>query len=459
MIALGLTMNRIDCVCRQLSIRRLAVGFSFVMIALPVFAGQTYIESPDTYLANLRSLQAGDHLQLMPGVYRHGLPIHHLQGSKSAPITISGPENGSRAIFVGRSGHNTISIVNARHVVIRDLEINGQGLPVDGVKCEGHADWAHHITLEKLFIHRHDHNQQIVAISTKCPAWHWVIRHNVISGAGTGIYLGDSDGRAPFVAGLIEHNLVIDTLGYNLRITHQQSRPTLSEMPGDASKTIIRHNVFSKAANNGVKKMARPNVLVGHWPLSGAGQNDQYLIYGNFFYQNPYESLFQGEGNIALYNNIFVNHLGNGIRIQPHKDNPRKVSIFFNTVFVAGSGIHLANRHKVVSFPQWIANNAIFAQRPLTGIATHHDDNNFLRSYQAAQNYLVQPFRPPGQMNLTPQIQTMNQIKIDSSKASVYPDWNQDFDGHSSDQRFGAYAYPGSVNWLPQLEIKPKVMP
>ncbi len=29
--------------------------------------------------------------------------------------------------------------------------------------------------------------------------------------------------------------------------------------------------------------VAYPNVLVGHWPLSGSGQHDQYRIYGNFF--------------------------------------------------------------------------------------------------------------------------------------------------------------------------------
>jgi hypothetical protein len=40
------------------------------------------------------------------------------------------------------------------------------------------------------------------------PTWGRIIRRNVIDGAGTGIYLGNSDGSAPFVAGIIENNLI-----------------------------------------------------------------------------------------------------------------------------------------------------------------------------------------------------------------------------------------------------------
>ena len=44
-----------------------------------------------------------------------------------------------------------------------------------------------------------------------------------------------------------EHNLIVDTLGYNLQIKHQLPRPALPGMPSEKSVTIIRHNVFSKA--------------------------------------------------------------------------------------------------------------------------------------------------------------------------------------------------------------------
>lgn len=178
-----------------------------LIIFSPVAAGKFYTGNPDNYRHQLRNLRPGDQLLLTPGFYQRGLPIHHLRGEAHAPIIITGPESGKRAVFLGRRGHNTVSIIDAQHVILRNIEIDGQHLPVDGVKCEGHANWAHHITLENLLIHRHDHNQQIVGISTKCPAWNWTIRHNIIQGAGTGIYLGSSDGSAPF-APLGQMNLV-----------------------------------------------------------------------------------------------------------------------------------------------------------------------------------------------------------------------------------------------------------
>ncbi|MGG7055962.1 hypothetical protein [Nitrosomonas sp. ANs5] len=106
--------------------------------------------------------------------------------------------------------------------------------------------------------------------------------------------MGNSDGSAPFIAGLIEYNLITQTLGYNLQIKHQRPRPNLAGMPVGDQVTTIRHNVFSKADPPRNPSSPRPNVLLGHWPLTGRGENDRYLVYSNFFYQNPQESLFQG---------------------------------------------------------------------------------------------------------------------------------------------------------------------
>jgi len=138
----------------------------------------------------------------------------------------------------------------------------------------------------------------------------WIIRGNVISGAGTGIYLGDSDGHKPFIGGLIEYNIITNSIGYNLQIKHQKEQLAVQEeWPPERKNTIIRHNVFSKAQGGSEDTMARPNVLIGHLPPSGAGANNIYLIYSNLFFDNPNEALFQGEGNIAIYNNIFLNQV------------------------------------------------------------------------------------------------------------------------------------------------------
>lgn len=433
---------------------RLVLVFVGVLSGISTaFAGATYTVDPGTYRARLKQLEPGAYVRLMPGEYRDGLPIQHLHGTEQSPITISGPEKEPRAVFVARPGHNTVSIINSSYITIRNLDLDGRNLRVDGVKCEGYADWAHHITLDGLRIRGHGNNQQTVGISTKCPAWGWVIRNNVIEGAGTGLYLGNSDGRAPFIGGLIDRNLITDTLGYNLQIKHQQPRPVLPGIPGGDSATIIRHNVFSKA-RGGSKEMARPNVLVGHWPLTGPGANDRYLIYGNFFYQNPHEALFQGEGNIALYNNLFVNHFRDAIRIQPHNDTARIISIFYNTVMAQGAGIAFARRDGDPVYPQFVMANIIFARLPVQGISL---ERNLTGSFDDAQNYLARPFAPLGEMNLAPTDATVKKYAENGVHFAAYPGADRDFDGNlHSTHGVGAYALqrdrPG---WLPILEIKP----
>ena len=109
-----------------------------------------------------------------------------------------------------------------------------------------------------------------------------------------------------------------------MEIKHQIKRNDSPEIPSNA-KTIIRHNVFCKQKNGHGKSAGnRPNVLVGHFPLTGKGKDDEYIIYNNFFFENCMsESLFQGEGNIAFYNNVLFNSEGSaGIRIQKQHDKP-----------------------------------------------------------------------------------------------------------------------------------------
>lgn len=427
--------------------------FLLLFYGTSLIAGNIYLEDSSSYFARLKQLQPGDYLQLKPGIYRKGLPIHHLQGNHLAPITISGPTNQQPAIFVGRSGHNTVSIINSSHITIRNLVIDGAGLPVDGIKCEGHADWAHHITLENLQIYGHDNNQGIVAISTKCPAWNWIIRNNIIKNAGTGIYLGNSDGKAPFIAGLIEHNLITHTIGYNLQIKHQLPRPSAPNIPTEKQHTIIRHNVFSKTDQSNSKQSARPNLLVGHWPAYGSGKNDQYLIYGNFFYQNATESLFQGEGKIAFYNNLLVNHQGNAIRIQSRSKQPDDINIFFNTILTANASIILSSSRSKSTSSYQITHNAIFTGVPWVELSLAK--NNLVYDSRLARRYLIQPNISVGQINLNLISQDKIIPKLNINHLKNYLDWNVDFDGRVSDHRFGAYTNEKALRWYPSLEIKP----
>lgn len=90
-----------------------------------------------------------------------------------------------------------LSLLNVRYLGNRHLELDGQNQPVDAVKAEGHGQYADHITLEQLHIHDYAASQQNVGISTKCPAYGWVVKNNRIERVGTGMYFGDSDGGDP----------------------------------------------------------------------------------------------------------------------------------------------------------------------------------------------------------------------------------------------------------------------
>jgi hypothetical protein len=427
---------------------------ALLVVASDAAMAAVYRASPDSYRSLIGRLRAGDTLDLVAGEYRDGLPLHNLSGGPGRPITISGPERGTPATFIARPGRNTVSIVASRYLVIRKLVLEGNDLPVDAVKAEGHSSWAHDITLEDLIIRGHGSNQQTVGISTKCPAWNWVIRRNSVIGAGTGMYLGNSDGSAPFVAGLIEHNLIVDTVGYNLQIKHQLSRPVGVGLPEGRSMTIIRHNVFAKT-NPGSAEAPRPNVLVGHLPRDGPGAEDDYAIYGNFFYQNRNEALFQGEGNIALYGNLFVNEHGDAMRIQPHNGIPRRVVVAFNTVVASGAGVSVLQKEGALHFQQRVIANAVFAGVPLSG---GEQTGNVAAPMEAAARFLTRPFAPLGELDLRPRSGAARIALPDVDPGASLQDWTRDFDGRPRARGdIGAYTFSGvKPAWVPRLEIKPE---
>lgn len=390
----------------------------------PAAPGRVLRAGPGTYRALLRTLRPGDRLMLEPGVYADGLPLHGLTGATAAPIAIEGPSGTRRAIFRARSGAHTVSIVDSAHIAIRGLYLDGQNLPVDGVRAEGNARWAHHVTLEWLTIVKHGAHQQVVGISTKCPAWGWVIRGNEILGAGTGLYLGDSNGRAPFFEGVVENNVVVRPLGYCMQIKHQHARPAPAGATPAGAFTVIRGNRFEKGSQPVDPGNARPNVLVGHFPLQGTGSNDQYVVYGNVFEDNAQESLFQGEGNIALYSNLFVNRHGDGMRIQPHNHLPRTVSIFGNTVVVSGVGISVAGGEP--GYRRYVANNAIFAEEPLRADAT---GINYTAPLDRAPMELLAPLASTAERDFAPRPGALRGGERIPAALHALPDWDRDLLG------------------------------
>jgi hypothetical protein len=299
--------------------------------------------APATYRAMLADLRPGDRLLLAPGDYHQGLPLVDVAGTAGAPITVQGAQAQGQGVtrFLARPGANTVSLRRVAHLVIDALLLDGRDLPVDAVTAEAGAGTARHVTLSRLTIIGHGADQQIVGISTKCTAVGWVVRGNTIIGAGTGMYFGNSDGSAPFIAGLIEDNLVMDTIGYNMQVKHQAPWPADAGLPAAPVATVLRRNVFAKGAGSSTGRMARPNLLLGSQPLSGPGASDRFLVYGNVFLDNPGEALLQAEGNLAVYNNAFVNRTGDAVVVRPHYGRPRDVAVFQNTIVASGRGLVL----------------------------------------------------------------------------------------------------------------------
>ena len=434
------------------------LGFlGLLVLVLPppplALAARTVEATPATYRDLVARLEPGDTLRLAPGEYREGLRIHRLAGTAAAPIVIQGPASGPPALFTARPGANTVSIVDAAHVHVRDLTLDGRGIPVDAVKAEGHAKFAHHITIENLNIVNHGADQQIVGISTKCPAWGWVLRGNRIQGAGTGMYLGNSDGSAPFYAGVIEYNLVTQPRGYAIQIKHQHARPALATAPTGRHVTIIRHNVLDKASGGSPHPLARPNLLLGHWPLSGEGAQDEYLVYGNYIADNPHEALVQAEGNVAIYNNVLRNRYGDGIHIQPHNDVPRKVRILFNTVITTGDPVAVRMPETPSAYAQVVASNAVFSPRPIVGGTQQH---NALYGYEDASRMLGGG--DGGRFDPYPADERLRCPPVDPRLLESLPAAQCDFNGRPRTQQSYCGAYAGfgrNPGWLPVLKIKP----
>lgn len=416
---------------------------------------RTIQANPSTYRSLLGTLQPGDRLLLAPGTYTQQIRLNGLNGQPNRCIVIEGPATGTPALFTGSNTFNTISLQNVSYLVFRNLSLDGLGLAGDGVKVEATSTYAHHITLDNLKLRNYfGGNLNRCGINTKGRAWNWVVRRVDILGAGVAMYFGKPDGTAEFVNSLIERNVISESRLYDIQIKHQLGRATSMGIPTSGT-TIIRHNVFTKEKNAATGTNARPNVLVGHWPLSGAGSSDVYQVYGNVFYLNPTEALFQGEGNIVLHDNLFVQRsFARTIRIQPHNNAPRRIDIFNNTIIGSGEGILITGAN--TAYPQRVYANAVFAAKPITG---GQQSGNLTGAYAAAAQYLNNPggTLAAGTLDLYPRPGMLEGTPVSLSFLTGLLDQSVDFNGLPRLDTFrGAYSGDGAnPGWQPVLGIKP----
>jgi hypothetical protein len=427
------------------------LGFACLGLMGSNALAKTINSTPSTYQAAIGTLQAGDTLALAAGHYPR-LQLSGLTGAPGAFITITGPTNGSPAIIDADSVPccNTVQLDGSAYVAIKNLTVDGMNVDgADGINAKGNP--VHDILIEGNNLINHLGSQQTVAISTKTSAWNWVIRKNRIVGAGTGLYLGNSTGDSPFVAGVIEYNVVDDTIGYDMEIKWQLPRPAVAGMPTTPSSTLIRHNVFKKS-DRPSQDGDRPNVLVGGFPSTGDGSNDRYEIYGNFFFHNPYEALFQASGRVTLHDNLFLDGAHQAIALQDQDLPLRQAFVYDNTVFGTVTGLSISGTQDQGTR---VVGNAIFAATPITGTATELHDNVTGSEADAATQLVMPSHTLP--CDLYPRAGALTGATLDLSAFAMDLDYDRDFNGTSKGTFTyrGAYAGGGTnPGWVLSVDIQ-----
>jgi hypothetical protein len=412
-----------------------------LLAALPA-AGRatTYDANPSNYQTLLGSLGPGDTLRLAAGQYVR-LTLQGLHGTPSAWITITGPTSGAPAVIQSESCCNTVQLYDCSYLAIKSLTVDGMGLDVDGINSKGYV--SHDILIEGCRLVRFDNYQGTIGISTKEMVWNWTIRNNTIVTPGTGMYLGNSGGDAPFINGVIEGNYIVNPIGYCMEIKHQLPYAAVPGMPAGPNRTIIRNNVFIKD-DRPSDAGDRPNLLVGPFPTSGPGTNDLYEIYGNLLYNNPRESLFQGSGRMTIHDNLLVAP-GPGfaaLYLTDHNGELSYATVYNNTIYGTGSGIMFATPPRTYGL---VTGNLVFSDAPLvtcgtcTGITIR---DNVTASVASAPLYVNQPSTTLGAMDFYPRSDcgTCAGSPLDLSPVTGDRDYNFDFNGTSK----GAFTYRGA---------------
>ncbi|HET9952710.1 MAG TPA: hypothetical protein VFS09_13040 [Candidatus Eisenbacteria bacterium] len=416
-----------------------AAGLIASLLGIPAAARATvYDATPANYQSLLGSLLPGDTLRLGAGNYPR-LTIDGLNGTSAASITIAGPASGAPAVILGDPCCNTVQLYGSSYVAIKNLTIDGQGYDVDGINAKGTP--SHHILIEGCTFLNFANNQQTVAISTKVETWNWIVRGNYIDGAGTGMYFGNSDGCCPFVAGIIENNLVKNTTGYNVQVKHQNVYTLLPGMPAGPNRTIIRNNVFIKD-DRPSPDGSRPNLLVDGFPDSGPGSTDLYEIYGNLIVHNPRESLIQASGRVSIHDNVLVDAGAdqNAIFLTDHNHVLKLAHVYNNTIYGGMQGIRFANQPREEGR---VVGNMVFADTPISSCCTlAANSGNVTDTIANAGSYVNQPTFTLGSMDFYPRSScaTCSGAALDLSAFSTQTDYDRDFNATSK----GGFTYRGA---------------
>ncbi len=439
--------------------KRVSVLAVVLLLETPAHAADVNAD-PSNYVQMLATLKPGDTLHLAAGMYAPTgstpLPIANLNGTASQWITVTGPAaDPPTAVFRASPDGccNIVDITSSSYLAIENLDVDGNhvngafGISAGG----GTSNLVHDIRVEGCTLVNIDNDgdpadlgQQDDGISTKTPTWGWIIRKNKIIGAGTGMYLGNSDGSDPFIAGVIDDNLIDKPTGYCIEIKQQNPWPSVMGIPAQPTTTIISNNVFIKVDHAATTSGPRPQLLVDGFPTSGPGAQNHYEIYGNLFFHDSDDYLLQATGRVHVHDNVFVDDATyGGVNFTNHDSSTVIDAIAYNnTIYGVGTGIAFSNAASGTSFA---VGNAIFAQTAFSGMAATQQDN-VTDTVANAGSYVVSPSLMLGAMDFYPKAgSALHGSVIDLSSVSSDVAYNLDFNGTTKDFTYrGAYTGEGT---------------
>ncbi len=125
-----------------------------------------------------------------------------------------------------------------------------------------------------------------------------------------------------------------------------------------------------------------------------------YEVYGNYFFHNHSEALFQGSGRISLHDNVFVDgpYAYPAVVLRSH-NGPLKVAyVYNNTIYTEGRGIYFGTRAQI---DDAVVGNLVFALIPIAGTIMRQS-GNLVGAFEDAPKYLKSPSLATDSMDLYP---------------------------------------------------------
>ncbi len=298
------------------------------------------------------SLKPGDRVFLATGVYSNSrrLVIGH-RGTQKRPIVIAAAPGAKPVLRRPDRRQNSINIIGAQYLVLRDLEITGGDSGIRIMKSG--SVQSKFVTIENLHIH-HIGGVAITANNADNFYEGMIFRRNHIhhtGGHGEGFYLGVNNKADGSTAGYIFNSLVEGNYIHDLKGPYVSQGDGI-EIKDGSYNNIIRDNV--------IHDTNYPGIIV--YGTDGKAPN---LVERNVIW-NSGDHGIQAAADALIRNNIIYQSAGDGIYSRAHQSaRIGNLQILYNTVVSnrsGGAAVRIAlSGQKELTGPVVIANNALYA--------------------------------------------------------------------------------------------------